>query len=61
MLFAAMFAVLLATFVIGLPRRNGWPVPAAICMVGLAALIYFNLRGYTFGGPGISVRRPGVK
>jgi hypothetical protein len=59
---AAIFIVgtviLIVLFVVGVRRKNPWRTAAPICMVMTLTLVWFNLHGYVFGGPGLTIQPP---
>jgi asparagine N-glycosylation enzyme membrane subunit Stt3 len=55
---SVMAAVLVAVAVVGVQRRNGWEYVAPPFVVVLLVLVWFNLKGYVFGGPGFTIHPP---
>jgi hypothetical protein len=50
--------VLLVVFVDGLRRRNSWRFAAPISIAMSLTLVWFNMHGYVFGGPGLRIYPP---
>ena len=56
--FSAMAVVLVVMAIVGFRRRNGWEYVAPPFVVVALVLVWFNLKGYVFGGPGFTIHPP---